>query len=57
MLEGTLKILFVRGKNLPADDGDTSDPYVKVTFDSFGKEVSAKSKVIKKNLNPQWNDL
>jgi Ca2+-dependent lipid-binding protein len=52
MLEGTLKILFVRGKNLPADDGDTSDPYVKVTFDSFGKEVNAKSKVIKKNLNP-----
>jgi hypothetical protein len=52
MQEGTLKIFFVRGKNLPADDGDTSDPYVKVTFDSFGKEVNVKSKVIDKSINP-----
>jgi hypothetical protein len=35
MMDGTLKILFVRGKNLRADDGDTSDPYCLVKFDSW----------------------
>jgi hypothetical protein len=39
MQEGTLKVLFVRGKNLRADDGDTSDPYCLLKFHSFDKQV------------------
>ena len=57
MQEGTLKVLFVRAHNLPADDGDTSDPYVLLTIDSFGKELKLQSKTIKKTINPQWRDL
>ena len=57
MQEGTLKVLFVRSKNLPADDGDTSDPYVLLKFDSFDKEIKIQSKTIKKTINPEWKDL
>jgi hypothetical protein len=30
-----MKLLFVRGKNLRADDGDTSDPYCLVKLESW----------------------
>ena len=57
MQEGTLKVLFVRGKNLRADDGDTSDPYCLVKYHSFDKEVKLQSKTIPKTVNPEWRDL
>eukprot|EP00808_Paulinella_micropora_P000340 g32402.t1 len=49
---GTLVVTVISGTRLPAmDSGKTSDPYVKVTV---GK-VTNKTKVIKKTLEPQWN--
>lgn len=52
-----MKILFVRGKNLRADDGDTSDPYIVAKILSFDKEIKIQSKTIQKTLNPEWKDL
>lgn len=57
MQTGTLKVLFVRGKNLRADDGDTSDPYCICKVLSLDKEIKIQSKTIKSTLNPEWRDL
>lgn len=57
MQPGTLKILFVRGKNLRADDGDTSDPYIIAKVHNFDQVVKIQSKTIKSTLNPEWRDL
>jgi len=55
-----LVIRLLEGKNLEAKDhAGTSDPFVtfKVVSNETGQAVSkAKSKVIKKSLNPQWNE-
>ena len=54
MLEqGALKVTVVRGVGLlAADKGGTSDPYVVV---QLGK-TKKRSKVIKKTLDPEWNE-
>ncbi|OHT08195.1 hypothetical protein TRFO_23338 [Tritrichomonas foetus] len=44
--------------NLPAvDKNGLSDPYVKIFPNNFGRnfDINTKTKVIKKNLNPEWN--
>ena len=38
---------------LAKDKGGTSDPYVELRV---GKEVKAKTKIIEKTLNPEWNE-
>uniref|UniRef100_A0A803Q687 C2 domain-containing protein n=1 Tax=Cannabis sativa TaxID=3483 RepID=A0A803Q687_CANSA len=49
---GLLKIHVQRGVNLAIRDSATSDPYVVL---KLGKQV--KTCVVKKNVNPEWNDL
>ncbi|XP_059649544.1 protein C2-DOMAIN ABA-RELATED 10-like [Cornus florida] len=49
---GILKVRVRRGINLAVRDFDTSDPYVVITM----AEQRLKSKVVKKNCNPQWNE-
>eukprot|EP00456_Euglypha_rotunda_P035085 TRINITY_DN2705_c0_g1_i5.p1 TRINITY_DN2705_c0_g1~~TRINITY_DN2705_c0_g1_i5.p1 ORF type:complete len:970 (-),score=172.98 TRINITY_DN2705_c0_g1_i5:22-2667(-) len=50
---GTLKVTLIEGTNLPAmDRGGTSDPFCKLKIQPH---ASVKSKVIKKNLNPKWD--
>jgi len=57
---GFLIVRVVEGKNLEAKDhSGLSDPFVslKVVHNESQNTVSkAKSKVVKKNLNPQWNE-
>ncbi|ORX59371.1 hypothetical protein BCR32DRAFT_298546 [Anaeromyces robustus] len=51
---GILHIYVIEAKNLiAADSSGTSDPYVKVMKNS---KLIGKTKVIKKNLNPSWNE-
>ncbi|KAF9357954.1 hypothetical protein BGX26_002746 [Mortierella sp. AD094] len=51
---GSLTVNLIRAKNLiAADRGDVSDPYI--VFRVNGKEVH-KSEVIKKTLNPEYNE-
>ncbi|ODV83193.1 hypothetical protein CANARDRAFT_9769 [[Candida] arabinofermentans NRRL YB-2248] len=51
---GTLRLRLVKATNLPAADSNgKSDPFTKVYLN--GKEVF-KTKTIKKNLNPEWNE-
>ncbi|KAG0049221.1 hypothetical protein BGZ83_005948 [Gryganskiella cystojenkinii] len=51
---GNLTVTLVRAKNLvAADRGGSSDPYV--VFKVNGKEVF-KSDVVKKNVNPEYNE-
>ena len=49
---GLLRLRIKRGINLAVRDTKTSDPYVVVTMGS----QKLKTKVIKKNCNPQWNE-
>ncbi|KAL6993950.1 Protein C2-DOMAIN ABA-RELATED 4 [Sarracenia purpurea var. burkii] len=51
-LVGLLRIHIRRGMNLAIRDLKSSDPYVIVRH---GKQ-KLKTRVIKKNLNPEWND-
>ncbi|WJX38254.1 Arginase, catabolizes arginine to ornithine and urea [Trifolium repens] len=51
-LLGLLKIHVQRGVNLAIRDVVSSDPYVVI---KMGKQ-KLKTKVVKKNLNPEWND-
>lgn len=48
---GLIKVNVVKGKNLAVRDVMTSDPYVML---SLGHQ-SVKTRVIKNNLNPVWN--
>jgi Ca2+-dependent lipid-binding protein len=51
---GKLVLTVVEAKDLKAvDSGGTSDPYVKVMHNK--KEI-LKTQVVKKNLNPSWNE-
>ncbi|KAJ7550408.1 hypothetical protein O6H91_07G099100 [Diphasiastrum complanatum] len=49
---GLLKVLVIRGTNLAVRDMLTSDPYVVLTLG----QQKVKTKVIKSNLNPVWNE-
>ena len=49
---GLLRIKIVKGFNLAKRDARSSDPYVIVRM---GKQ-KLKTRVIKKNLNPEWNE-
>ncbi|GAB2279903.1 Arginase, catabolizes arginine to ornithine and urea [Dionaea muscipula] len=49
---GLLRIRIKRGINLAVRDVNTSDPYVIVRY----AQQKLKTRVIKKSLNPQWND-
>ncbi|TYJ03922.1 hypothetical protein E1A91_A12G060000v1 [Gossypium mustelinum] len=51
-LLGLLRIHVQRGVNLAVRDVLTSDPYVVIRM---GKQ-KLKTRVIKKNVNPEWND-
>lgn len=54
--EGILKILLVRARDLRGDDSiDSSDPYVKLRFENYDKEISVISKTKKYTVNPIWN--
>jgi len=51
---GTLHIYVIEAKNLiAADSSGTSDPYVKIMKNS---KLIGKTKVVKKNLNPNWSE-
>lgn len=51
---GVLQVKLIEGKNLAAmDKGGTSDPYCIITS-SFNKQ-RFKSKIVKKTLNPKWD--
>eukprot|EP01117_Protostelium_nocturnum_P008630 TRINITY_DN3097_c0_g1_i1.p1 TRINITY_DN3097_c0_g1~~TRINITY_DN3097_c0_g1_i1.p1 ORF type:complete len:611 (-),score=205.11 TRINITY_DN3097_c0_g1_i1:16-1848(-) len=56
----SLSVLFLtikQGRDLvAADKGGTSDPYVSMDFTHKGKEKKIKTKVVKKTLNPVWNE-
>jgi len=50
-----LQLTVLAGKNLmAADRGGTSDPYVRLRLGD--SKEALKTKVIKKNLNPEWNE-
>ncbi|KAH7516323.1 hypothetical protein FEM48_Zijuj10G0122900 [Ziziphus jujuba var. spinosa] len=49
---GLLRIRVQRGINLAVRDTRSSDPYVVITMGN----QRLKSRVIKKNCNPEWND-
>ncbi|XP_020220362.1 protein C2-DOMAIN ABA-RELATED 1 [Cajanus cajan] len=51
-LLGLLRIHVQRGVNLAIRDVVSSDPYVVI---KMGKQ-KLKTRVVKKNLNPEWND-
>uniref|UniRef100_A0A6M2EET8 C2 domain-containing protein n=1 Tax=Populus davidiana TaxID=266767 RepID=A0A6M2EET8_9ROSI len=51
-LMGLLRIHVIRGVNLAVRDVCSSDPYVVV---KMGHQ-KLKTRVIKKNINPEWND-
>ncbi|KAK9676320.1 hypothetical protein RND81_11G068800 [Saponaria officinalis] len=51
--KGILKINVQRGINLAVRDAASSDPYVVITMGS----QKLKTRVIKKNCNPVWNDV
>ncbi|KAJ4781764.1 Calcium-dependent lipid-binding (CaLB domain) family protein [Rhynchospora pubera] len=51
-LLGLLKVKVVKGVNLAIRDVSSSDPYVVL---HMGKQ-KLKTKVIKKNTNPEWNE-
>lgn len=52
-IEPKIMITLIEGKDLPSMDiGGTSDPFVEFVLDKEKK----KSNVIKKNLNPKWNE-
>ncbi|KAJ4970157.1 hypothetical protein NE237_003256 [Protea cynaroides] len=49
---GLIKVNIIRGTNLAIRDVMTSDPYVVLTLG----QQSMKTRVIKNNLNPVWNE-
>ncbi|KAI9599079.1 C2 domain-containing protein [Syncephalis fuscata] len=53
-MPGTLVITVIAAENLKAvDSGGTSDPYVKI---HVGNKNIGKTKVVKKNINPTWDE-
>lgn len=55
---GKLKIIVSSAENLLAGDiNGFSDPYVKIEGTFGSQKVNFKSKVIKKTLNPTWNQI
>ena len=52
-----LVVVVVGATDLAAvDKSGTSDPYAKVIVRSGGKALEKKTKEVRKNLNPQWNE-
>ena len=54
-------VRIIRGRGLPAKDRNGfSDPYCTVVLanedGTFNKETRRKTKVVKKSLDPQWDD-
>jgi Ca2+-dependent lipid-binding protein len=62
-IEMTLHVHVVAGKYLKAmDRGGTSDPYICVQVGTLAKDKTEKkkkfqTKVVKKNLNPEWDEV
>lgn len=53
--QGILELKILRGHDLvPKDSNGLSDPYVVV---KYGSQTMFRSKVIKKSLNPEWNEV
>ena len=54
---GKLEVHVINATNLlAADSGGTSDPYVKVRLNAGGHEHKGETKVVKKTLNPRWDE-
>ena len=54
MTKGLLEVQVVRGRDLvPKDSNGLSDPYVVI---KYGTQQNFRSKVMKKTLNPEWNE-
>ncbi|KAL8142096.1 hypothetical protein V2J09_015128 [Rumex salicifolius] len=51
-LMGLLRVRIKKGINLAVRDHNTSDPYVVLRL----AKQKLKTKVVKNNLNPEWND-
>ena len=51
MIDGTVYINILKGRQLVPQDGDTSDPKVELNIQG----TKLKTEVIKKTLNPVWN--
>jgi len=52
-----LKVTIVEARNLPAADANgKSDPYVQLLRTHGLDHAAVKTKVVKKNLNPVWNE-
>lgn len=55
---GKVKFVVTQAENLLAGDiNGFSDPYVLIEGNIGTQKVNFKSKVIKKTLNPQWNQI
>lgn len=55
MTGGVLELQLSRGYDLvPKDFNGFSDPYVLV---KYGSRIVFRSKVVKKSLNPEWNQV
>lgn len=51
-------MLLVRARDLRGDDSvDSSDPYVKLLFNNYDKQISIVSKTKKYTVNPVWNQI
>lgn len=52
-VKGKFHCFVAWARNIPIGDSKSTDAYVKVHFPQKGKEK--KTKTIKENLNPMWN--
>jgi len=58
LTQGILKVLLVRARDLRGDDSvDSSDPYVKLLFNNYDKQIAIVSKTKKYTVNPVWNQI
>lgn len=55
MTPGIVELYLVCGRDLvPKDSNGLSDPYIVV---KYGTQIMFRSKVVKKSLAPEWNEV